>query len=207
MDGRDLKIYNERAMEVQFLRAENSHLRGDRNALRVQLYEVDQLFGRVQEQNQRLVAENQKLSRRVAELTAELRRRPGDADVADAAPQPPGFVKPNVPARRRKKPGRGKGHPAALRPMPETIDVHQDVPLPTDDAGRCACPHCNGALSGLREHERIVEDVVPAKVRVTAYHTTSGWCAQCRKGQETGSQGQETGSQSNTIRLSRNSAP
>ncbi len=65
--------------------------------------------------------------------------------------------------------------------MPQTIDVHRDVPLPTDDAGRRACPHCNCSLSKLREHERIVEDVVPARVRVTAYHTTSGWCAQCRK--------------------------
>lgn len=179
MDGRDLKIYNERTMEVQFLRSENHWLRGDRDYLRVQLYEVDQRFYQLEEQNQRLVAENQKLALRVEELTAELRQRPGDVDVAAA--RPPAFVKANVPARRRKKPGRKKGHPAALRPMPETIDVHQDVPLPTDEAGRCACPHCNCALSDLCQHERIVEEVVPASVRVTAYHTSSGWCAQCRK--------------------------
>src|SRR5208282_121756 len=41
----------------------------------------------------------------------------------------PAFVKLNVPRRRRKKPGRKKGHEAALRPMPARIDHHQEVPL------------------------------------------------------------------------------
>lgn len=36
-------------------------------------------------------------------------------------PLPP-FVKPNVPHRRRKKPGRVKGDEAALRPIPAKID-------------------------------------------------------------------------------------
>ena len=116
-----------------------------------------------------------RLEQRVHELTRQAR-----AD-DDAAQMPP-FVKPNLPARRRrKKSGQKAGHPAALRPMPEVIDVHQDVPLPADTAGRASCPKCNACLLDVEEHERIVEDFIPAKVLVKCYHTQSGWCPGCRK--------------------------
>ena len=179
MDGRDLKVYDGRTMEVQFLRHENQFLRGDRDYLRVQLFHVDQLFSDLREQNRRLLAENQKLTRRVAELTAVLQKAtPGD----DAGGPPPPFVKANLPARRRrKKPGRKQGHAAALRPVPAVIDVHQEVPLPADRAGRPSCPQCSACLLELQEHRRIVEDIIPAKVVVKCYHTASGWCPGCRQ--------------------------
>jgi hypothetical protein len=90
-------------------------------------------------------------------------------------------VKPSVGRSRRKKPGRRKGHPAALRPVPDHVDVDQDVPLPGNGAGRPACPHCNCSLGDVKRHERLVEDIVPSKVIVTCYHTASGYCAMCRK--------------------------
>ena len=65
--------------------------------------------------------------------------------------------------------------------MPEQIDVHQDVPLPKDPEGRVSCPKCNACLLEMEHHERIVEDIIPAKVLVKCYHTTSGWCPCCRK--------------------------
>ena len=73
MDGRDLRIFNERTMEVQFFRQENAFLRGDCNRLRVRLFKVDQEFADLKKENLRLTAENQKLACRVAELTASLR--------------------------------------------------------------------------------------------------------------------------------------
>jgi hypothetical protein len=33
----------------------------------------------------------------------------------------------------------------------------------------------------VRQHERIVEDIIPARTVVTCYHTTSGYCPSCRK--------------------------
>jgi transposase-like protein len=36
-------------------------------------------------------------------------------------------------------------------------------------------------LEDLEEHERVVEEVVPAAVRVTRYRTRSGYCTHCRK--------------------------
>jgi transposase len=90
-------------------------------------------------------------------------------------------VKANVPERAAKKPGRRKGHAAALRPMPEKIDVHETVALPVDALGRCCCPECRAQLSQVEHHQRIVEELVPSKVIATCYHTTSGWCGNCRK--------------------------
>ena len=119
----------------------------------------------------------------IAELeqqVAELKKQ------AMAGTQPPScelppFVKLNVPRRRRKKPGRKVGHEAALRPMPTTIDHHQDVALPTDRSHRPVCPHCKCRLTHRRRHRRIVEDLVPSAVEATCYHTHSGYCPHCRK--------------------------
>jgi hypothetical protein len=89
-------------------------------------------------------------------------------------------VKPSARGRRRK-PGRKEGHAAALRPVPGRVDVRQDVPLPEGGDGRPACPRCNCPLTDVRRRERLVEDLVPAKVVVTCYHTASGYCAACRR--------------------------
>jgi transposase len=102
------------------------------------------------------------------------------ASLPPIQPLPP-FVKPNVPSRRHKKPGRRNGHEAALRPLPANIDHHQDVPLKTDRDGKAICPHCRCRLNQLRKHRRIVEDLIPSAVEVTCYHTQSGRCPHCRK--------------------------
>ena len=180
MTARELRVYNERTMEAQFLRSENQRLRGERDHLGVEVFNLDQQLADAQEQNARLLAENQRLQQQVAELLAA--HASGPAEEADAPPTPP--VKASVVRRRRKRPGRKEGHPAALRPMPQTIDAHQDVPLPKDPAGRPSCPACNACLLDVEDHERIVEDIIPAKVVVTCYHTASGWCPSCRKRME-----------------------
>ena len=130
-----------------------------------------------------LVALVRDLRDRVAALereNAELRRR---LDGKAPPPDPPPFVKPSVPPRggRRKKPGRPAGHPPALRPPPPEIHQEVVVPLPTGKAGRCACPHCRAELEDIEEHERVVEDIVPATVRATRYRTRSGYCGRCGK--------------------------
>lgn len=131
----------------------------------------EELFALVRELRDRVAV----LERENAELRRLEEERP--------PPGAPPFVKPSLPPRRKgKKPGRPEGHPPALRPPPP--EVHQEiaVPLPTDgDGGGCRCPHCRGALEDLKDHERVVEDIVPATVRVTRYHTRSGYCKHCAK--------------------------
>ena len=93
----------------------------------------------------------------------------------------PAFVKPDVPKRPRKKPGRREGHQPAFRPMPAKIDHHQEVPLTTDGSRRPLCPDCRTPLVRRRRHRRVVEDLIPSAVESTCYHTHSGYCPRCRR--------------------------
>ena len=176
MDRRELAQYEAWKSEAQWLRDENRFLRQERDVYRRNSYRSGMRVGVLEERVGKLEAENRRLRRRVKELTAAAASRAACRREGST----PAFVKP-VARGRRKRPGRKKGHAAALRPVPSTIDVHQDVPLPADERDRPACPHCHCSLSDVRGHERLVEDIVPAKVIVTCYHTASGYCAVCRR--------------------------
>lgn len=166
MDGDPAAIARMYERHADFLQIEVNTLRRD-------------LSGRyrdnlaLRKENAALKAENAKLKRRIADLT-------GKSSIREER-EPPSFVKPNVPDRPRRKPGREKGHPAALRPRPKKIDVHQEVSLPVDEGGKLCCPHCRTQLSEVRHHRRVVEDIVPSEVITTCYHTHSGYCPSCRK--------------------------
>ncbi len=122
--------------------------------------------------------ENAQLKQRIKELTRAA------APARDAPAVPPAFVKPNTPDQPRKKPGRRVGHKPALRPRPRKIDIHQEVTLPKDRGQKLCCPECRTALSDVRHHRRLVEDIVPSKVVTTCYRTHSGYCPSCRKRME-----------------------
>ena len=174
MDGRELlKRYDAYKQEAQFLRDENRFLRGDRDQYRKDWYAVQQRVNTLEERCQRLQEENRRLRQQVKELTDAGQQ----ADSPDNSP----VFKAAVARRRRRRPGRKDGHAPALRPAPASIDVHQDAPLPVDRAGRESCPHCHAMLLELKDHERLVEDIIPAKVQVTCYHTRSGFCPSCRR--------------------------
>jgi len=175
MDGRTLlKRYDQVRQEAQVLRDRCRHLEWELRSCRPALYRADQRIDRLEQRNAKLTAENRVLKQKLADLTAELRRRP--------KPAAPPFVKANVAEKPgAKKPGRRKGHAAALRPMPAQIDVHETVPVPVDNLGVCCCPECRAQLSDVEHHERYVEELVPSRVVTTCYHTTSGWCGNCRK--------------------------
>ena len=150
-------------------------LRVELNAVYAQMEVKDEDIARFRKENLELRRENARLSQQVKELTA-VRPEP-EAKVT----APPSFVKSNVPEKVRRKPGRPTGHEAALRPQPRKIDVHQDVSLPIDRQRRACCPRCRTQLNEVKQHRRIVEDIVPSKVVTTCYHTQSGYCPSCRK--------------------------
>lgn len=171
MDGRTLeKRYDEVLSEAQFLRDHCRHLEQELRVCRPQLYHAAQRIDRLEQRNLKLKAENAVLKRKLADLTAQLQCKPR-----------PALVKANTPAKRSGKPGRRKGHAAALRPMPEKIDVHEQVNVPIDNFGKPCCPGCRTQLADVEHHERLVEELIPSQVRTTCYHTTSGWCPCCRK--------------------------
>jgi hypothetical protein len=178
MDGRELKQYERFKQEAQFLRSQNQHLQRELDTYRPAWHRSSVRIDKLEQRVKKLEAENKALRQKVKDLT-----------LAAASPDQPGgdksspaiVVKASVVKRGRKRPGREKGHPAALRPMPEHIDVHQKVPLPVDDEGRESCPWCNSCLNKLEGHERLNEDMIPVKVVVRCYHTRSGYCPSCRK--------------------------
>jgi hypothetical protein len=159
-----------------FLWKEVERLREEKRLLQEQLRQHEDQSRRVMELQRccaKLSKEKERLEKRVAELTQKLSKKPREPL--------PVFVKVNTKSKRRQKPGRKAGHAAALRPKAATIDVHQEVPLPIDTVGAVCCPECKTQLSEVRHHERVVEDVVPAKTITTCYRTTSGYCPCCRK--------------------------
>jgi hypothetical protein len=124
----------------------------------------------------RLEADNRLLRQRLAE-----QRPPDSPSPGSGLPStPPPSIKPPVLKRRPRRPGRPLGHEPALRPPPKKVDRTVEVPLAPGSSGRCLCPHCRGALSKLKRHRRLVEDLIPAKVIVTCYRTRSGWCRTCK---------------------------
>jgi transposase len=174
MDGRELKQYELWKAEVQDLRGENQRLRRELDTYRPAWYRSSRRIDKLEQKVEKLTAENKLLKQKVKELTLAREAPESDANVA-AVP-----FKPAV-KRRRKRPGRKEGHAGALRPMPDHIDAHQPVALPKDSDGRESCPKCNACLLEVEDRQRIVEDIIPAKVVVKCYHTRSGWCPVCRK--------------------------
>jgi transposase len=173
MEGYELKAYERFKEQAQHYRARTYDLEGELRVVEPQLYRAYQRIDRLEQRNQQLRQENKLLKQRVKDLTAQLKQKP-------KPPLPP-FVKANTSGKRAKKPGRKAGHPAALRAAPAKIDEHQDLPLPIDAAGKVSCPHCKTQLNEVEHHQRVVEDIVPAKVITTCYHTTSGYCPCCRR--------------------------
>jgi transposase len=175
VNARETKQYEQWKQEVQFLRGRNQHLERELMTYRPAWYRASVRIDKLEQRVEKLAAENKLLKQKVKDLTLAARQPPQESDRAT----PP--VKPSAARRRRKRPGRKEGHPAALRPLPDHIDTHQPVPLPRDAAGRESCPCCNACLLELEDHERIVEDIIPSRIVVKCYHTRSGWCPCCRK--------------------------
>src|SRR5450755_3857423 len=148
MDGRERKQYEQWRSEVEHLRYENQHLRRDLDTYRPAWYRASVRIDLLEQRLEKLTAENKLLKQQLKERTPAAQQPVH----GDGAP-PAFFVKPSVAVRRRRRPGRKKGHPAALRPVPDHIDVHTEVALPKDPDGRESCPRCNACLFELETHE------------------------------------------------------
>jgi transposase len=173
--ARFIKKYDTVMEERAFFKQQAYNLEAELGTLRPQGYRQQQRINRLEERVERLEAENDQLRKRLAAIAAPL-----DTQTRSV----PAFVKANVPKKPKKRPGRKPGHEPAHRPMPEKIDSHIEVPIPHDATGAASCPHCNTQLNDVKQHERIVEDIIPSKAVVKCYHTTSGYCPCCRKRME-----------------------
>lgn len=97
-------------------------------------------------------------------------------DVSPTTPSgmTPVYTKPPG-KKRRRKPGRKKGHPGSSRPRPEKIDKYE-----THTASHC--PDCDGRLGKpIKDYKRYVEDIPPVEPEVTEHTVFGYWCPTCKK--------------------------
>jgi len=86
------------------------------------------------------------------------------------------YLKPPPEVKRKKSPGRKKGHPGSARLRPETVDHFKEHTL------KC-CPECHGPVNNpIKTYNRYTEDIPPIEAPEVTEHTVKGyWCARCKK--------------------------
>jgi hypothetical protein len=86
----------------------------------------------------------------------------------------PVYLKP--PHKKRKKPpGRRKGHPGVARQRPTRIDQYEEHTLDH-------CPECQTPLgASVDTYKRYIEDLPPVQPTVTEHTIHRYWCPQCKK--------------------------
>lgn len=142
--------------------------------------EIERLRRNLREEQEKSAEE----SKRIAELEKEnskLKR-----DLESKAPQidksgslstpsamQPVYTKPPH-SKRRRRPGRKKGHPGACRPAPVRIDQIVEHKL-------TECPTCHNPLGEpCGKHSQIVEDIPPVQPTVTQHVIYEYRCSPCR---------------------------
>ena len=118
---------------------------------------------------------------RLAKLAAEAKpANPASDSSSPSAPSgmKPTHLKPNVSGKgkKRKKPGRKKGHAGARREKPTRIDAREE------HRADC-CPDCGGPLNRCEEtRSRYIEDI-PKDIQpvVTEHVIHRDWCPRCQK--------------------------
>lgn len=165
------------------LGARIEHYRGKYERSQSELSVVRGLVLQLRRQVSELESKLAEAQAQVANAQGQLAAKTSEIALLAARRVAPGFVKPNKvkDLTQARVPGRKAGHAPAHRPMPARIDVHEEVGVPRDGMGRESCPACRTQLYDVKKHERIVEDLLPAQVIVTCYHTTSGYCPHCRR--------------------------
>jgi len=89
--------------------------------------------------------------------------------------QIPVYKKPDLSSKRRKKPGRKKGHPGARRKEPERIDDEKTHALEI-------CPCCGEPLGEpFGQRERITEDIPEVKPIITKHTINRYRCPNCKE--------------------------
>jgi transposase len=150
------KPCRERDREIARLRQENSELSHENTALR-------QENSSLRQENTTLKQENHRLREELARARREANRQ--------AAP----FRRPEL-KKRKKKPGRRKGHQPAnrLTPPPERIDRVVEVPCR-------ACPDCATPLVDPGSVVQYQTDLPPIVPVVTQFNIETGYCPCCRQ--------------------------
>lgn len=99
----------------------------------------------------------------------------GGASPTTPSGMTPVYLKPTR-GKRKKPPGRKRGHPGISRFRPEQVD-HFKEHIPE------RCPECHGPLGHpIKTYKRYVEDIPPIQKPEVTEHTLHGaWCSRCKR--------------------------
>lgn len=111
---------------------------------------------------------------RLAEKAEKYDQICGDIGPTTPSGMKPTYLKP--PGKKRKrKPGRKKGHPGASRLKPDRVNHYKEHTL-------CSCPNCSGELGKpVKSYKRYIEDIPPVEPEVTEHTVYGYWCSTCKK--------------------------
>jgi len=152
------KACQKRDGEIARLRDEISDLM-QRNAL------LEKENGQLKHENAELKHENHRLREELTTARRETNRQ--------AAP----FRRDKL-KKRKKKPGRRQGHPAALRPTPPPERIDRVVEVPCHTCPDCAVPLVEPGM--VVQYQTDLPPIVPI---VTQFNMETGYCPCCRKRQ------------------------
>jgi transposase len=142
----------------------------DRDQLEARLEELERLVPTLYARINQLERENQQLRDENRQLRQQLEQAQRQA-ARQAAP----FRRDErrkVPDSEKKRSGRQPGHPGVRRMVPEHVDEHLEVALPS-------CPHCGGAVQNCTRLEQYIEELPQVRPRVTHLTTWQGTCPRC----------------------------
>lgn len=120
-----------------------------------------------------------KQNEKINELEKKIRAISNPEDPKSDSPSTPSGMKPvytksNI-KRRRRRPGRKRGHEGARRKLPERVDQTEDHTL------EC-CPNCGNDKLGkpFNCRERYTEDLPPVTPIITKHNISQYWCDICK---------------------------
>jgi transposase len=130
------------------------------------------------EEHQSLQRESQRLVRRLAKVERqnhELRQRLDEAR-RERHRQTHPFRRKKTQPGKHKKPGRPRGHPPALRPVPTPEQIDRVIDVPLHECPTCHVPLCDPAV--VVQYQTDLPPIVPI---ITQFNIETGFCPCCRQ--------------------------
>ena len=156
--------------------------------------EIARLLQRIAE----LEGNEQRSQRRLAKLKKDNQRLRRDLDEARRQPhRQAGAFRRRHLKKRKKKPGRRKGHHAECRPTPAPEQIDRTIAVPCT-----VCPDCQSPLLELDQTTQFQTDLPPIVPIVTKFVNTTGYCPCCQRrvqGRHPAQNSKATGAAGNTI--------
>jgi len=151
------------------LRKHINRVERENELLRQELLDAQKKRARDKKEIADLKKENSRLKQ---DLEATAQTNNGNSLSTPSAMQP-AYSKPSA-RKRRRKPGRKKGHPGACRPAPARIDQTIEHTL-------SKCPICGSTDLGkpCGKHIRIIEDIPPVQPKATEHVYYEYYCPPC----------------------------